>query len=62
MQLEFCVAVAVVLASGYSSDWTPSLGTSMCRGYGLRKDKEKNKKERKNEKDKYHMISLIYEI
>ena len=39
------VAVAVVQASGYSSDWTPSLGTSMCHKCSPRKDK-KTKKER----------------
>ena len=29
-QLGSCVAVA--LASGYISDWTPSLGISICQG------------------------------
>ena len=28
------VAVAVVQADRYSSDWTPSLGTSLCLGCG----------------------------
>ena len=32
MQLESCVAVAVAQASGYGSDSTPSLGTSICHG------------------------------
>ena len=30
-ELGSCVAVAVAQASGYSSDSTPSLGTSTCR-------------------------------
>ena len=36
------VAVALASAGGYSSDKTPSLGTSICRG--PRKDKKKTKK------------------
>ena len=36
------VAVAVVEAGSYSSDWTPSLGTSICRGCS---PKKQNKKE-----------------
>uniref|UniRef100_A0A8D1A626 DUF1725 domain-containing protein n=1 Tax=Sus scrofa TaxID=9823 RepID=A0A8D1A626_PIG len=30
-------------ASGYSSDWTPSLGTSICHGSGPRNGKKKKK-------------------
>ena len=32
MQTQFrsCIAVALLKAGGYSSDWTPSLGISMC--------------------------------
>ena len=30
MRLGSCMAVAVVRASGYSSDSAPSLGTSIC--------------------------------
>ena len=30
MQLGSGVVVAVVKAGGYSSNWTPSLGTSIC--------------------------------
>ena len=37
------VAVAVVLASGYSSDWTLSLGTSICCGSGARNGKKIDK-------------------
>ena len=45
------VAVALASASGYSSDWTPSLGTSLCRGSGPRNSK-KTKKKRKERKRK----------
>ena len=38
------VAVALGLASSYSSDWTPSLETSVCCGYGPKKTKKKKKK------------------
>ena len=32
--------VAVAMDSGYSSDWTPSLGTSICPGYKRQKTKQ----------------------
>ena len=35
--LGSCVAVALAWASGYSSDSTPSLETSICRGSGPKK-------------------------
>ena len=38
------IAVAVVYAGGYNSNWTPSLGTSICRGCSPRKDKKDKKK------------------
>ena len=38
------VAVGLVQASGYSSDWTPGRGTSICRRSGPRKGKKKNQK------------------
>ena len=41
MQLGSCVAVAVVQASSYSSDLTPSLGTSICHGCGPKKTRKK---------------------
>ena len=46
MQLKSCVAAAtaVAKASGYSSDLTPSLGTSICQGCGPKKQKKKKKK------------------
>ena len=40
-QLRSSVAVAVASASSCSSDSTPSLGTSMCRGCGPRKNEKK---------------------
>ena len=48
MQLGSGVAVAVGYAASQSSDWTPSLGTSMCRGFGPKKTE--GKKEVKKEK------------
>ena len=44
MQLGSCVAVAIGLGS-CSSNWTSTVGTSMCHGYGPKKTKRK--KERK---------------
>ena len=41
MQLRFRVAVAV--AGSCSSDSAPSLGTSICCGYGSKKQKKKKK-------------------
>ena len=40
--LRSCVVVAVAVAGSYSSDSTPSLGTSICCGCGPKK-KNKNK-------------------
>ena len=37
MWLGSGIAVAVVLVSNYSSDSTPSLGTSICPGCGLKR-------------------------
>ena len=45
-RLRSCVAVAVVEAGGYSSDWTPSLGTPYTVGVDLKqtnKNKQANK-------------------
>ena len=41
MQLGSHIAVAVVQAGGYSSDWTPSLGTSTSHGCGPKKERQK---------------------
>ena len=43
-QLGSDVAVAVVEAGSCSSNWTPSLGTSICHGWVPKKTKTKNKK------------------
>ena len=43
------VAMAVMKASSYSSNSTPSLGTSICRGCGPKKTKDKKKKKRERE-------------
>ena len=64
VQLGSRVAVAVVYASSCSSNSTPSLGTSICRGYGpeMKKKKKKEKKEKKGkttEKYNYHTVTLF---
>ena len=41
------VAMAVAVASHWSSDLTPSLGTSICHRSGPKKKKEKNQKNQK---------------
>ena len=43
MWLGSRVAVAVAWASNGSSDWTPSLGTSICRSCNPKKSKKKRK-------------------
>ena len=51
MRLESHIAVAVVQASGYSSDLTPGLGTSICPWRSPRKwqkDKKKKKKPKRS--------------
>ena len=42
--LRSLVAVALAVAGSYSSDSTPSLGISICRGCGPKKTKKKKKK------------------
>ena len=50
MQLRSCIAVAVAVAGGYSSNWTPSLATSICHGSGPRNGKmAKRQKDKKKE-------------
>src|SRR5512136_1347482 len=44
MRLGSRVAVALAWAGGYSSDSTPSLGTSICRGSGPRNSNNNNNK------------------
>ena len=40
-QIHVAAAMAVAQASSCSSDLTPSLGTSICRGFGPKKTKKK---------------------
>ena len=42
--LASCVAVAVAQASSSSSNWTPSLETFICHGYGPKKAKKESAK------------------
>ena len=51
MWLGSCTAVAVAWAGGYSSDWTSTLGTSICLGCGPKKTKKKKNKKTKNKKN-----------
>ena len=54
-QIGYCIAVAVGQAGGCSSNSTPSLGTSTCRGCGPKKTEKKKKK-----KPLYFSNSIIY--
>ena len=51
MQLRSAIAVAV--ASGYSSNWIPSLGTSICRGFSPKETKKPKKKGERERVNKY---------
>ena len=44
MWLGYCIAVAVVEAGSCSSNSTPSLGTSICHGYSLKRKKNQPNK------------------
>ena len=46
-RLQSHVAVAVVPVSGYHSDWTSGLGTSVCCRFGPKKTKDQKKKKEK---------------
>ena len=63
MQLRSGVAVAEAVASSYSSNSTPSLGTSIChrcRPKKTKKRKEKRKrKKRRKEKDTTDKVLLF---
>ena len=52
--------VAVAVASGCSSDWTPSLGTSTCCRYGPRKKNKQTNKSRKKENPLHVVNSTKY--
>ena len=45
------MAVVVAEAGSYSSDWTPSLGTSICHRYSPKKTKRKKKDGKNNDND-----------
>ena len=62
--LRYSIAVAVSWAGSYSSDLTPSLGTSMCRVCGPRNGKkDKRKKKRKQlEQSVAHLGPLVQRI
>ena len=49
-QLGPGIAVAVVKVGSYSSNLTPSLGTSICHRCGLKKKTKKKKKKKEKEK------------
>ena len=59
MQLRSGVSVAVVQASSYNSDLTPSLGVSICRGCSPKKQKKKERrKERKKERERNEKFQM----
>ena len=53
------MAVAVVVAGGYSPSWTPSLGTSICRWHGPKKTKDKKKKKKAVLRGKFPAINAF---
>ena len=57
MWLGSGVAVAEVLADSYSSDSTPSLGTSICRECSPKKTKDKNNDNNKKNPRKYQILN-----
>ena len=50
MQLGSVIAVAVVSAGGYSFDWTPSLGLSICQRCGPKRTKRQKTNKQTNKK------------
>ena len=50
-QLGSCVAAAVAVADSYSSDWTPSLKTSICCEWGPKKPKKKRDRDRERDSE-----------
>ena len=58
-QLTSCFAVAVIQAGSYSSDLTPSLGTSIFCGCGPKKQKKKKQKNTDLRKDYYYYFRLL---
>ena len=58
MRLGSHVGVAVVEAGSYSSDWIPSLGTSICRECGPKRDKKTKKKKELSLEDGLSWVNL----
>ena len=56
--------MAVAVADSSSSDWTPSLGTSMCLGCGPKRKKKKLIESRFNLKDSWvdQALELIFAV
>ena len=50
MLLRSCVDVALASAGGYSSDWTPSLGASICGKCGPQNKTNKTPQSQKQPK------------
>ena len=63
MRLRFCVAVAVavVSAGSHRTDWTPSLGTSICRRCGPKRPKKK-KREKKIMHELEELMDIVPEL
>ena len=56
------VAVALPQTGGYSSDSTPSLGTSICHGSSPRKGKKRKKKERERISISFFLFVILYYV
>ena len=63
MRLRSDIAVTLVQAGSNSSDQTPSLGNSVCRGCGRKRTKDKRQKTKKSDQIQfpvlYSRISLL---
>ena len=57
MWLGSGIPLAVALAGGYSSDSTPSLGTSIYHRYGSKKTKKKKKM--KKERNRFKALKSL---
>ena len=54
--LGSCIAVALAKAGGYSSDWIPSLGTSICCESGPRNGKKTKNKQTKKPREALQVL------
>ena len=52
MQLGYSITVALAQAGSYSSDWTPSLETSIHHRCSPKKTKRQKKKKKKRERER----------